>query len=208
MKNIFKPILFSTPMFQAILDGKKTQTRRIVKDEQLQNPDPDDDLELILLTVSHKIKEGDVLWVRETFTEWPDDSFQYYATTTIGEELGKWKPSIHMPKKACRIFLKVKSVRIERLNEISTDDAIAEGINSEPWALDNTITLYENYFNAGNPFYSFSTYGWNYGNSTHDAPVASFCTLWEEIHGEESWNANPFIWRIEFERIEKPLDFI
>src|SRR6187402_2751778 len=113
MENIYKPILFSTPMVQAILDGTKTQTRRIVKDELLQNPNTADDLEFILLTVSHKINEDDILWVRETFAP-AFMQFLYKADERFGKYINqKWKPSIFMPKKACRIFLKVKSVKIE-----------------------------------------------------------------------------------------------
>jgi hypothetical protein len=193
MKNIFKPILFSAPMVQAILEGRKTQTRRIVKDKMLQNAAGNDDIEFLILTVSHKIKAGNILWVRETFTEWPKNSFQYFASTAFGEELGKWKPSIHMPKKACRIFLKVRSISIERLREISEYDAISEGIKKTWISNIPAECKYKNYINDG--------------KGSLD-PIESFESLWISINGQESYDANPFVWVIEFERIEKPLDFI
>lgn len=192
MKNIFKPILFSTPMVQAILDGKKTQTRRIVKDERLQNKENINDLEFLLLNVSHKIKEGHILWVRETYCAivQNDESTKYHYKTSnwaIKEALKLyWKPSIHMPKKACRIFLRVKSIRIELLQNISNEDAIAEGIYK------HSDGGFMNYlFPAG-----------------HVCAQHSFESLWLKINGSESWKKNPFVWVIEFEKIEKPLDFI
>lgn len=193
MKNIFKPILFSAPMVQAILECTKIQTRRIVKDKMLQNADDSNDIEFLLLTVSQKIKEGDILWVRKTFTEWPKNSFQYFASTAFGDELGKWKPSIHMPKIACRVFLKVKSVKIEKLHDITESDAIAEGIK-KTWISDIPAECkYKNYLSDG--------------KGSLD-PIESFQSLWISINGKESHDSNPFVWIIEFERIEKPLDFI
>jgi hypothetical protein len=176
-------------MVHAILEGRKTQTRRIVKDEMLQKSTKDDDLEFLLLTVSQKYKEDDILWVRETFTEWPKGNFQFFASTAMGEELGKWKPSIHMPKEACRIFLKLKSIRVERLRNIFHSDARSEGVD------------FVERIN-GKLYYDYLTleYGCN--------ELFSFMTLWKKINGEESWALNPFVWVYEFEQIEKPLDFL
>lgn len=187
----FHPILFSSPMVQAILEGRKTQTRRITKYPlklkgwhvsigEGQKPPP---IEFCPYNV------GDVLWVRETFTEWPENEFQYFVDTALGEELGKWKPSIHMPKKAARIFLRVKYIRSERLRDLFHSDARSEGID---FVQGKSSKLYYNYLTLD--------YGCN--------ELFSFMTFWQSIYGEESWGQNPFVWVYEFERIEKPLDFI
>lgn len=105
-----------------------------------------------------------------------------------------WKPAIHMPKEAARLFIKVTDVRLERLQDISTEDAKAEGVKS---------------FNHG---YGGSPVGiwWKdyiYGNHNIETPELSFRTLWENINGAGSWNLNPWVWVYEFEVIEKPADF-
>lgn len=191
----FHPILFSTPMVQAILEGRKSQTRRVVKDKMLQNATPEDDLEFLLLTIIYKYKVGDLLWVRETFRpieqEVGSPRFEYKATEAINLT-DKWKPSIFMPKEACRIFLKVKTIRIERLQEISEEDAIAEGVEK---IADYGSTGYRLYTE---PEASYSDI---------DA-VYSFESLWHSINGIDSWNKNPYVFVYEFEKIEKPLDFI
>lgn len=127
------PILFSTPMVQAILSGAKTQTRRIVKPKYLERGS----------TPFHTIKKspyglkGDQLWVRETFvwegdTGWQDmcpvGSFFYKADFEDGDGPTKWKPSIFMPLRACRIFLEITEVRVERVRDISYEDAKDEGV--------------------------------------------------------------------------------
>lgn len=225
----YHPILFSTPMVQAIDENRKTQTRR-TKGLEKVNENPDDwkfdrySVDMAFDQIGCIFSNGheeihipfnyniyDVFWVRESYHRIHDantDKFLRFGYKADKNYKGaKWKPSIHMPKRACRFFLKIKSIRAERLNEISNEDAIAEGINSEPWALDNEVTLFENYTNYGKPFYSFSQYQWNFGKEEHSAAVASFCTLWEDINGKESWNNNPFVWVYEFEKIEKPEDF-
>ncbi|WP_289659473.1 hypothetical protein [Flavobacterium panacagri] len=163
---------------------------------------------------------GDILWVRETWMEYKTynknqlELKNHYKTEHsplidpyLQHIKKKWTPSIHMPKRAARIFLKVKGIRVERLNQISDYDAIAEGIKKQKYSLDESVTIYENYL-PGKDFYSWSDYGWDYGKETHSAPVASFCSLWEDINGDGSWNKNPFVWVIEFEKIVKPLDFL
>lgn len=197
MKHI--PILFSTPMVQAILDGRKTMTRRVIK------PQPDEDgLAKFLPTRQwhdtdarvYKCpygKPGDILWVRETFANLNADfptnpkCYVYKADDLQGNSYGPvtWKPSIHIPKEACRLFLKVTDVRVERLQEISEDDAKAEGI-------EKMSGYYRDYLNRG-------------GNLP---PYASFQSLWQSINGPESWDANPWVWVIQFERIQKPENFI
>lgn len=214
MKTIYKPILFSTPMVQAIISGTKTVTRRIVKDRMLQNATVDDDLEFLLLTVSQKFSEGDILWVRET---WFSTRFDFKELLSSGitshlrfkadgnydpikDCVGRsWKPSIHMPRNACRIFLKVIDVRIERLNEITVWGAEDEGVEKR---LVDGDEEYKNYLAEG------ITEDEPWGDSYFNNPRLSFMSLWQSLNGPESWDLNPWVWVIEFERIEKPLDFI
>lgn len=188
-KTKYHPILFSTPMVQAILEGRKTQTRRVVKDEMLQKATPEDDIEFLLLTIIYKYKVGDVLWLRETFyantSEQLQGTFYYKASTDIGWKF-KWKPSIFMPKEACRAYLKIKAIRVERLQDISEEDSIAEGVIKEKNG------QWKNYL-VPQTFWTYAKY--------------SFETLWISINGKESMNKNPFVWVYEFETIDKPLDF-
>jgi hypothetical protein len=185
-----RPILFSTEMVQAILAGRKTQTRRVVK------PHPKKELnffgwklpEYIQVAFGrgtkieslHKFpfgEVGDVLWVRETYLNFNStdktpnyiykaDHPNFHVNFASGE---KWKPSIYMPKAAARIWLEITNVRVERLQEISEEDAIKEG-----------------------SIYLLNVREW-------------FSDLWQSINGEKSWNENPWVWVIEFERIEKPI---
>lgn len=214
--NNFKPILFNTEMVQAILAGRKTQTRRIqglskynrspnlygignvringyfnfyrIEDEKGYWETP-------------KFETGDILWVRETFIEskTPDIpnnrgwSFSYKADGGYG--IIKWKPSLFMPKEAARIFLKLTNVRCERLQDISDNDAIGEGID---------------FFNHG---YGGSPVGiWykNYKFGTNNcSPNYSFQTLWDSINAKKQpWESNPWVWVYDFERIEKPENFL
>lgn len=201
----FIPILFSTEMVQAILDGRKTQTRRVVKsngvihtarkivfeDENWQGES------------GRKIKcpygqPGDVLWLRETWSDCTDrpDCPAYKAGKDGWEAFHgdlKWKPSIHMPKAACRLFLRVKSVRVERLQKISEKDAKAEGV------LEYEDGTFKNYF---------KTKGLRAVDGVECLLAkGSFQSLWSSINGLDSWNINPWVWVIEFERIEKPENF-
>lgn len=163
-----RPILFSTPMVKAILEGRKSQTRRIIKPQPSkqqavetfakEGPGSVDarelteaDMEMDEIMEKCKYEIGDVLWVRETFSELYDYEvhdelpgcpreqwslgFVYKADGYVHENNFKgfwrgWKPSIHMPKEACRLWLQITDIRIERLQEISEEDAMDEGINS------------------------------------------------------------------------------
>jgi hypothetical protein len=135
----------------------------------------------------------DTLWVRETFQILPPNMV-FYKADTENKATGNWKPSIFMPKEACRIFLKLKSIRIERLNSISESDAIAEGI--ERWTeerMKSKPTHYKVYFQNCKPEDLMSY--------TSD-PIDSYETLWQKINGEKSWEENPFVWVYEFERTD------
>jgi hypothetical protein len=177
MKEI--PILFSTPMVKAILAGNKTQTRRIIKPQY---------------SIKEKYKIGDVLWVRETYrviNHSGHGSIYFYKAdacfTDLNDKNIKWKPSIFMPKEACRIKLKITDIKVERLQDISEQDAIHEGIEFKEW--NNGFVL-----NKG-----FKIYGCR---ATYDEnPIVSYRSLWEQINGKDSWNINHWVWVIQFERI-------
>ena len=214
-----KPILFSAPMVRAILDGRKTQTRRILK------PQPPAEYSLLGIYAPHltavwhceptgtKDKSarlpyapGDVLWVREAFRtheggtirdpgsgfviDHIDPEIVYKADrTTPG---GRWKPSIHMPRWASRITLRVTAVKVERLQDISEDDAKAEGIlvgEPLPEIPESIGDIYHN--GVTDPMD-----GW-----TRD-PGQAFHDLWTSINGADSWAANPWVAAISFERVK------
>jgi hypothetical protein len=219
-----RPILFSSPMVTAILDGSKTQTRRIIKPQppempkadchpqhQAMHPAPYLD---VYCSGKHTEKnprgmgqewlwwqvddracdprfkcpfgvQGDLLWVREKWAPvadalsectGPDD---IYFAATAGEAeyaLTTWRPSIHMPRWASRILLEITDIRIERLQDISKADVIAEGITERD----------------GQPIEDVAA-GWH----------EPYAQLWESIHGVDSWESNPFIWAISFRDISE-----
>ncbi|MFA5299764.1 MAG: hypothetical protein WC389_16385 [Lutibacter sp.] len=198
----FKPILFSTPMVQAILRGEKTQTRRIMQEQppcQLLScgtsgrywADNPEDLRAKYFRCKYEI--GDILWVRETWQHAkclninPEDEnygFVYKADGQPWEdyEHWTWKPSIFMPKEAARIFLKITNIRVDRLNDISESDAVAEGI-----VMNNTPHI-----------------GWYWMENVYstDSPIMAYERLWQKINGEKSWAENPFVWVYAFERTD------
>lgn len=221
-----KPILFNTEMVRAILDGRKSCTRRIVKPQQLVGLLPDKcksgvpeeflkekkfmfkpycdmtDIELINTAYKAPYQPGDILYVRETWQylyeldgneQVIEDTGKYYyaATDTIPfntyvDENGvrhdhaPWRPSIHMPKEAARIWLKVTDVRVERLQEITTNQIEQEGVETE----------YPHVLNGEEKKYAFQ----NLWNSTIKKSDLDFY----------GWDANPYVWVIEFERCKKP----
>lgn len=219
----FHPILFSTPMVQAILEGKKTQTRRAVK---LPNYHPslvEKQKKLMTIkdwilydgnnenigTIKANYNVGDVLWVRETFIpKYFNDGKPLYraednnivdACRNIGEDLGeKWQPSIHMPKEICRIFLKVKSVKIERLNDISEEDAKKEGV----------LRSIDTNFPKEELYYFYPCKDLRDDSYINKGAKVSFSSLWASIYGWISWRFNPYVFVYEYETIEKPLNFI
>ena len=155
------------------------------------------DGERISANVKPKYKVGDILWVRETWQSvngiLSNGEQIKYAYKADGSgwgdyEITKWKPSIFMPKEAARIFLRVMGIRAERLQDISEEDAIAEGIlQIEPEFLPRGWKDY-----LSNPEIPFMK------------PKKSFVSLWQSINGEQSWNDNPYVWVIPFERVENP----
>ena len=202
------PILFSAPMVRALLNGSKMQTRRVCKPAQAaslshvvdcphgQWGDEDGD---VLFKSPYGVL-GDRLWVRETHAKIIGQSggwieTDYFATYKHGDRLGdslgvkkRWTPSIHMPRAASRINLEVTGVRVERLQDISEADALAEGVE----ALDSAMgCFYKNYLTSNGYEHHF----------TCGSTVESYRTLWESINGAGGWAANPWVWVVEFQRI-------
>lgn len=203
-----KPILFSTAMVQANSAGRKTKTRRVVDDVHtgflewaFKNKKPLGEW----VFRNAKYKMGDVLWVRETFSSTDCEEFgiQYSYKAEFRPGMLKFynfKPSIHMPKKAARQFLKVLSVRVERLQDISKDDAVAEGILPLTMSNAQLIEMGQQYLDYSKPP--------EFLNEGLD-PVSSFKSLWQKINGKKiPWNENPFVWVYEYELCEKPKNFI
>jgi hypothetical protein len=192
-----RPILFSAPMVRALLDGSKTQTRRVVKPRDLAWMDEHQGLrEANNATRCPYGQPGDRLWVRETHAPQADcwGSWERWLRGAGGEApilhyaadfkpfqndngfvirkpfIEKWRPSIHMPRWASRIDLEVTGVRVERLQDIGESDCYAEGIrHADVWGDGTAVGFYR--------------------------------TLWEQINGAGSWAANPWVWVIEFRRI-------
>lgn len=187
-----KPILFSAPMVNAILGGRKTMTRRVIfKDDpddhcpwRTGNGWQDGDLSLVCPYVI-----GDTLWVRETFAVncVGGQDFLFYRADSYPDGDGvKWKPSIFMPRKHSRITLRITDVRAERLQEIDEGDAIAEGVEQYQRSYG---TAYLDY--RGDP-----------GAFFINARI-SFSTLWDSINARRGyrWKDNPWVWVVSFERV-------
>jgi hypothetical protein len=154
-----RPIMFSGPMVRALLSARKTQTRRLAK-SPLRNCLP-----------------GDRLWVRETHATTATADVEYRADFHEGswQQSGPWRPSIHMPRRACRLTLRVTEVRFQRLHDISEEDARAEG--APRCMTDGEGAFYET------------------ERGTHECGYAG---LWDSLHGAESWADNPEIVAITF----------
>lgn len=198
-----KPILFNTEMVRAILEGRKSCTRRLVKPQ----PDEKHTYPLGFVTDSTEKKEvgcfgfaaneyggsiqyvkppyryapGDILYVRETWKKAPK-GYYYYEDWQRNDiaDVTKWKPSIYMPKDAARIWLKVTDVRVKRLQEITSEQICREGVEVE----------YPHVLNGEEKRYAFSRL-WDSTIKKSDL----------DCYG---WNASPWVWVIEFERCEKP----
>ena len=168
-----RPIIFNGDMVRAILDGRKTQERRPIKPQPIWVGDP---------SVPFRTKDadpkgiircpygapGDRLWVRET---WRMDAVnigaEYRATiSALMEHVAPWTPSIHMPRWASRITLEITAVRVQRVQDITEEDALAEGM----------VPL------------------------DRSTPREMFAEVWQSIYG--NWPANPWVWVVEFRRIE------
>lgn len=222
-----RPILFSGPMVRAILDGIKTQTRRAVK-----GLDPENLTETMSASQWQRVNRekpisfgtvyfcpygqvGDRLWVRETWRGWvniappgrhesavahyvPDQEFcmgiDYAASLGKDSDSEPWRPSIHMPRWASRILLEITAVRVERLHDISEQDARQEGISTVPFRPCDGWPICDGYM-AGPD---------DGKTSLQTTAVKAFQMLWETINGTDNWEANPWVWVIEFKRIPAP----
>lgn len=204
-----KPILFNTEMVRAILDGRKTCTRRLVRFLPGENPQWTGYIRDGLMLYNGKnepcirkapYQPGDTLYVRETWKKAPN-GYYYYEDWQRGDiaDLTKWKPSIHMPKEAARIWIKIMNVRVERLQEMKPVDVIKEGAYSDCWDCLNT------YGESG----SQCCYGTEEQCSQCDEVMMEWEKLWTSTIKKSNlnrygWDANPWVWTIEFERCEKP----
>jgi hypothetical protein len=169
-----KPILFSTDMVKAILEGRKAQTRRVVKPQPKYDYYKFDHLDVIGLAVFTDGtvvkcpygKVGDKLWVRETWYQYADGRVLYRASDN-SQNYFSWRPSIFMPRWASRITLEITGIRVERLQEITY-----EGCEREGFRLDV----------MGN---------W-------DRARLWYKDLWDKLNPKHNWDSNPFVWVIEF----------
>lgn len=202
-----RPILFSAPMVRAILEGRKTMTRRTRGLDKI-NDDPEawalvankgggkwmfrrkDSCTFATATCPYG-NPGDRLWVRETWMPifvnplpgYDIDKTQYRADETNPRAgKGMWRPSIHMPRQRSRITLEITNVRVERLQDITEDDAVAEGVEIIP--ADGV---------------SYVDYTGVY--VCKECAVFSFFSLWEKINGRASLDSNPWVWVVKFRRI-------
>ena len=202
-----KPILFNTEMVRAILDGRKTCTRRLVRFLPGENPQWTGYIRDGLMLYNGRnepciikvpYQPGDTLYVRETWCGLPVNEAGHMRGHTIyyykadGELRpkgwrGTWHPSIHMPKEASRIWLKVTDVRVERLHEITEDGAKAEGAIDNRGFIHSPENEYDRIHTAREHFIKI----WN-------------STIKKSNIDRYGWDANPWVWVIEFERCEKP----
>lgn len=228
-----RPILFNTEMVKAILDGRKTCTRRLVKFLPGKNPQWTGYIKDGLMLYNGKnepcirkapYQPGDILYVRETWQKagLVDDfdrvidgtekyyyaagpeapCFDFWVDPETGEHKDRmpWKPSIHMPKEAARIWLKVTYVRLERLQEITEDQTEEEGFLFTPPCLHLTG---ETYCDLDGPCTSKVKYC-DMGAGELFGKVLWNSTIKKSDIDLYGWDANPYVWAIEFERCEKP----
>lgn len=249
-----RPILFSAPMVRAILEGRKTQTRRMVKNEfgvcaecfaspitAVPHNEGDggmgifgDDPYLRVAACSHAGDlaggrtrcpygvPGERLWVKETFAAereeqagtgavrwtyvdgWEKKIGALYRADGIREYVGRWRPSIHMPRCLSRIDLEVTGVRIEKLHAITEADATAEGCTASVWetwtAYDPDTEGYPSFFIEPTAEDGIDPATVKHHRSERTALFA-FERLWRDINGGASWDANPWVWVVEFKRV-------
>lgn len=178
-----RPILFTPDNAQKIFEGKKTQTRRIVKNPDYYScltgdcpHDSQDECHKFMVALCPYGLIGDRLWIREAWADLRGMGFgapcawrgiEEADSKRCREEFGvKWRPSIHMPRWACRTVVEIMDVRVERVQCITREDAQAEGVDV---------------------------------STQH---IAAFAAQWESIHGVGSWNLNPWVWCLTFRKVE------
>lgn len=230
-------MIFNGEMVRALLDGRKTQTRRPIKWKQTRFTEIGEREDGSKWPWSEDAEHacdfwhpcpfgavGDRIWVRETFqgllfdydlmdsyckdpTPFEKPEFCVYKADGVpapefydaDDELHcSWRPSIHMPRWACRILLEITDVRVERLNAISEEDAQSEGVHTEVW--DQTVVAMN--YAARDEFFQFWSEDMPHYVEMNQLYRSSFRSLWEYIYGAENWLANPWVWVIEFKRVE------
>ena len=220
-----RPILFSAPMVRAILEGRKTQTRRVVKPAGVHAcgymsgtfGDPSKfsfgkrgvgSRDPYNFFVEHDVRcpygaPGDRLWVRETWNTSencrPRISEPYIYAADLDTDgrikwAARWRPSIHMPRKASRITLEITGVRVERLQEISEADVFAEGVQIPRDAVTKKPLLKITGDESPLPFLPKDY-------TAEQFIRAHYAALWASINGPESWAANPWVWVVEFTKL-------
>ena len=216
-----RPILFSAPMIRAILDGRKTQTRRILKMPKGGYIEDGIPLRHVGGDYFNAIpcpygERGDRLWVRETWQAYDGGSFktafgvartfsrepklgdtiEFKADKDLSKCFINWRPSIHMPRWASRITLEVTEVRVERVQEITEEDAKAEGVRAV--TKDSKVVKYCVYDQSSD---TSSTAWQEMPNSARGA----FKTLWDKLNAPRGfgWDANPWVWVVSFKRVEQ-----
>jgi len=241
-----RPILFSAEMVRAILDGRKKQTRRVIKPQptgatswlphiEASGFYPDKISAKPERLVCKYGKPGDQLWVRETWgAVWPADEpvplrqceIEYRAdlppgcTDRPGEwpadegngpEVPKWRPSIHMPRWASRITLRIAGIRVERLQDISEDDARAEGCEARPFPgpwwqgyrdLGDGQLFHQQAIGEAAPDWMIEPKKMPPTPWLDLSARDGFRSIWMGLHGPGAWDENPWVWVISFERVK------
>jgi hypothetical protein len=241
-----RPVLFSAPMVRALLDGRKTQTRRIVKPQPSvgiaeieEMPATDPHLGCVVSGHSgmwedvHSCDErwtcpfgvpGDRLWVREEHTvlghgsvgptlnvRYDVDKVESHVDVTAREyglfrerksKLGSGVRGRFMYRSLSRITLEITAVRVERLNSVSYDDALAEGLEPVGDVIPDHVVFWRNYqYQNANPRRGVTIEDRFHRVKGYSDPLASYRSLWDKINGDGSWALNPWVWVIEFRRV-------
>lgn len=222
--KLAKPILFNTDMVKAILEGRKTVTRRCVKPQPQGYFEVNEDPLYIYDTdfqqgrIYPPCKPGDILYVRETWHQYEKrvgkgeschmaTFYGYKASIANSEDAHEsWKPSIHMPKEAARIFLKVKNVRVERLQSITDEQALNEGV---PDDTDYPISKVYCPICHGEGLVGALSASLGYMEvdcTVCNTAIKRFKHLWNSTIDKKQidtygWDANPYVWVIEFEKL-------
>lgn len=225
-----RPILFSGAMVRAILEGRKTQTRRIVEpqpvpadqlgDEEYEGPKQffieDGQLRTPARYGSHPVecpygKPGDGLWVQEAFSTFYDGDPEeggsgdvaihkatYEDDWSEDPEEVPWMHGRRMPRWASRLALSIKSIRVERLWQITNTDAMAEGVSIAPHRHGSFGSPWEPDFDVLDPHPE------RHDTDIVDCFLCPFRDLWQSLHGADSWSTNPWVWVIEFRQQPPP----
>jgi hypothetical protein len=197
-----RPIIFGSPIVRALLDGRKTMTRRVVKPQPSHGfgrPEVEPDGRWVFCRERTRLeweerrcpygRPGDQLWVRETWASDERGRVAYRASEETWPTHAKvkdgsgwvswaWRPSIHMPQWASRITLEITGVRVERAHQITEADVLAEGVDPAD------VDKFRKWFHPD------------------DVHALAFGELWEGIHGPGSWARNPWVWCLSFRRVE------